>query len=139
MSLHPEVEAFFTGRRASPPGLAPVFVYKARISRYFCSVLTVFSAIFIFFLIISIFRFLYFYIDISLSFARFRYIFNNYNMLYFFIIIRVILYRELIYQIFLRINSFSIGYFGLRSDNIIRYNFNSFLFKEIMGIGIIEM
>jgi hypothetical protein len=35
VSPHPEVEAFLAGRRASPPGLAAVCVYKARIFRRF--------------------------------------------------------------------------------------------------------
>jgi hypothetical protein len=33
VSLHPEVEALFAERRASPPGLTPVFAYKIRTSR----------------------------------------------------------------------------------------------------------
>jgi hypothetical protein len=35
VSLHPEVEVLFAERRASPPGLPPVCVYKARTSRRF--------------------------------------------------------------------------------------------------------
>jgi hypothetical protein len=65
LSLHPEVEALFAERRASPPGLAPVFVYKTRISRYFN------------YLQIFYFRRLFFfYIDFSFSFL---FISDNYN------------------------------------------------------------
>jgi hypothetical protein len=35
VSLHPELAVLFAERRASPPGLAPVFAYKTRISRCF--------------------------------------------------------------------------------------------------------